>query len=59
MFVCAIPLWEPEGTPAIITFADVLCIPWFGWLIVIVVEPEVVEIGFWTKVLTGNSSLTR
>ena len=59
MFVCAIPLCDPEGTPAIVTLADVLCIPWFLWWTVITAELVVVVRGFCLKVFTGTISLTR
>ena len=60
IFVEDIPLYVPEASPDIVTFADVLCIPWFGQCIVIVVEPLVVEIGFVLgNNLVGSSSFTR
>ena len=59
MFDEAIPLYVPEGTPAIVTLLAVVCIPWFLWWIVITADEAVVVIGFAPSVRTGTSSLTR
>ena len=57
--VCAIPLWVPLGTPAIVTTLFVSCKLWFGWNTLTTPEVSVVLIGFCFSVLASSVLFAR
>ena len=56
---CAILLYDPLATAAIVTLFDVPCIPWLGWNTLITLELFVVLKGLVFNDLVGNVSFVK